>query len=419
MSEMAVKVQTGSETERRLFKEKNFVFLWLAGLFSSMSMSVFLFSQSWFVVQSLGLEASLGLIFIASTIPRLLFMAIGGVIADRISRTKIMFISDITRALLVGGLVLFLITDLINLWTLVFFALLFGVLDAFFWPASGSILPTLVKSKHLTRANSIIQMTNQMAMIFGPMIAGFVIVLIGFTGSFTLTSVLLLLASVFVAFIKLAGKTSSNHAEESAPSLLQQLKQGIVYVKTSDQLSALLITTAFLNLFIVGPLMMGLPLFVSNVLQGTTLDFSFLEGAFAAGMVAGSITIAVLNVNKKRGFIAMLSVLGMSVALLVLSQTFLLWQSMLAIFILGITFSFCNIPLISAIQDMCDKNMIGRVMSLLTMSSMGLTPVSFAITSLLLSIGVSIHYIMVTGAFLVMILVLFVFVKLPAVKTIH
>ncbi|WP_267879694.1 MFS transporter [Caldalkalibacillus mannanilyticus] len=124
--------------EVTLFKQKHFLFLWIAGLFSSLSVSFFMFSQSWYVVEVLKLEASLGLIFIAASVPRLLFMALGGVIADRMSRSLIMFISDMTRALLIVGLVVLLVLDMISLWTFVGFALVFGVLDAFFWPASGA-----------------------------------------------------------------------------------------------------------------------------------------------------------------------------------------------------------------------------------------------------------------------------------------
>ena len=75
-------------------KTKTYFFLWGAAFLSSFGISFFLFSESWYIVNVLNLEASLGLIYIASSIPRLLFMIISGTVFDRMSKTKIMFLSD-------------------------------------------------------------------------------------------------------------------------------------------------------------------------------------------------------------------------------------------------------------------------------------------------------------------------------------
>ncbi|WP_026673238.1 MFS transporter [Alkalihalobacterium bogoriense] len=406
---------TQEQKQPSLFKERKFLLLWMAGLFSSLSTSIFMFSQSWFVVETLQLEASLGLIFIASTIPRLLFMTIGGVVADRVSKSLIMFLSDISRAILVVGLIIMLFFDVVSLWTFVGFALIFGVLDAFFWPASGAFLPSIVKKEQLTRANSVVQMTNQMAMIFGPMVAGFIIVLGGYSVVFGSTSLLLFAAALFIYFIKL--KAKPQQAGTELPSFLNSIKEGLAYVKQSQFLTALLLTSVFLNFFIVGPLTMGLPLFVKNVLEGSTLDFSFLEGALGVGMVVGSVVVGILNIRKKRGLVAIGALLLLSISFMLLSTTTELWQSMLMVVLLGISFSIINIPLISVVQDVVEDHMIGRVMSLLQMSSLGLTPVSFGVTSIVLTMGVPINTIMLTGALCVILVAFVVYFRVPALKT--
>ena len=106
-------------------------------------------------------------------------MIISGTVADRFSKTKIMFLSNFTRSLLLFGLVVWFLVGDLSLWTFVGFAFLFGILDAFFWAAESSVIPAILSKDLLTRGNSIIQMTNQSSFIVAPMLAG---LLIGYGG---------------------------------------------------------------------------------------------------------------------------------------------------------------------------------------------------------------------------------------------
>ncbi|GAA0368702.1 MFS transporter [Bacillus horti] len=411
------KLEEQGQSTPSLFKQHNFIFLWIASAFSSISISMFLFSQSWYVVDRLGLEASIGLIFIASSVPRLLFMAVGGVLADRMSRSLIMFISDITRAILLVGVVLLVLLDAVTLWSFVGLALIFGILDAFFWPASSSLIPTIVKKDTITRANSVIQMTNQFCTIFGPMVAGFLIVWGGYAFSFGVVAALLFMASICVYMIKLKKKDSVEEGTAST-GMLQSIKEGLSYVKKSSFLSTLLMLTLFLNLFIAGPLVMGLPLFVKNVLGGETLEYSYLEGAIAGGMLIGSIIIGILNVRKKRGKIAIIGIGFTALFYLALSLSPFFWLSFIFVLFIGLTMSIVNLPLISVVQSLISQEMLGRVMSLLSMSSMGLIPISYAITSILLAAGVSINTIMTFGALPLLIAIPIVYWKVPDIRTV-
>ena len=190
------------ESTPSVFKNRNFLLLWGAALLSSFGISFFLFSQSWYVVNVLNLEASLGLIYIAASIPRLLFMIISGTVADRYDKTKIMFLSDFIRGLLLAGLVLWFLFGSITLWTFVGFAFFFGILDAFFWAAESAIIPSIVQKENLTRGNSIIQMTNQTSFILAPMLAGVLIAYGNYEIVFAVTAAMLLTASLLVISMK-------------------------------------------------------------------------------------------------------------------------------------------------------------------------------------------------------------------------
>jgi MFS family permease len=413
MAQTAVNLvkETGSSS---LVKQKSFLFVWAMTICSSFSIAIFQFSQSWYVVKTLDNEASLGIVFIAANVPRILFMAIGGVLADRISRTKILFVSNFLRTFLLCCLLFLLATGHLSLLSLILFGLFFGILDAFVWPANGSLLPNIVDDSQLTRANSILQTTQQSSLILGPMIGGLLVASSGgFMYSFGLPAVMLFISAVLARLLNVPANES---LETKKPSVWKSIKEGINVVKESAFLKALFLSTIFLNVCVVGPLMMGLPIFVKNILDGSALDFSFIEGSMAAGMLISSVLIGIMNLKKKRGYMVTISLFMMNIFFFWFSQSTSLYVCMAAIFFIGITFPATNIPLISAIQSTVDKKMLGRLMGLLTMASMGLAPLSLAATSFMISKGISIDDIM-AGASLCLIMVnTLIMWKLPALR---
>ncbi|MFZ0475236.1 MAG: MFS transporter [Halobacillus sp.] len=402
------------ESTPSVFKNRNFLLLWGAALLSSFGISFFLFSQSWYVVNVLNLEASLGLIYIAASIPRLLFMVISGTVADRYDKTKIMFLSDFIRGLLLAGLVLWFLFGSITLWTFVGFAFFFGILDAFFWAAESAIIPSIVQKENLTRGNSIIQMTNQTSFILAPMLAGVLIAYGNYEIVFAVTAAMLLTASLLV--ISMKPKKDAEMEANKNKKFWQTFREGVAYVKDSRLLTLIVLATIFLNLFIVGPMTMGLPLFVKNILEGTAVDFSFLEAGLAGGMLVGSIVIGSLNVTKKRGKLTLLTLVLSGIAFIGLSFTAELWQSMVMLGLFGTFLSISNISSISAIQSIIEEKVLGRVMGLISLASMGLIPVSYALTSAVLSLGISIHHIMAAGSILVTLFASFVFLTFTELR---
>ncbi|WP_335869555.1 MFS transporter [Bacillus sp. 2205SS5-2] len=414
MTYEASAVVQSKQSKSSIFGNKNFLLLWIAALLSSFAISFFLFSQSWYVVKVLNLEASLGFIYIASSIPRLLFMVISGTVADRYSKTKIMFISDFSRSLLLGGLVIWFLLGSVNLWTFVIFAFFFGILDAFFWAAESAVLPSIIRKENLTRGNSIIQMTNQTSFILAPMLAGVIIAFGNFEIVFGTTAVMLFLASILISFMKVAKPEGVENTKEQA--FWDTFKEGVQYVKNSRLLTLIILASVLMNLFMVGPMTMGLPLFVKNILQGDALQFSYLEAGMAVGMLIGSILVAVLNLQKKRGLLGISLIVVAGFFFILLSFSTSIWMSIVALAGFGACLAASNIPLISAIQSIIEEKVLGRVMGLLSLASMGLIPVSYAITSLVLSMGVSIHHIMATGAVLVMLYSAFILIRFKEIR---
>ncbi|EEK70972.1 MULTISPECIES: MFS transporter [Bacillus] len=395
-----------------LLKNTNFLFLWAATLFSSFALAFFTFSQTWYIAKTLNLEASLGIVFVALSVPRLIFMIIGGALADKFPKKNIMFYSNIIRAILVATILTWFIVGDVTLYTFALFALFFGLADAFFWSADGSILPELVEKSRLTQANSLTQMTNQASVILGPVLGGILIKFTNYETIFSITILLLIIAAILVQKIQFTVPEKN----ETDKGMFTSIKEGISYVKESPFLSTFLICSAFLNLFLIGPMQVGFPLFVKNVLHGDSLQFSYLEASVGGGMAIGAVIVGLKNINRRRGLFCIIMMLLSGVFFLAINFSTVLWQALLAGMFYGITIAMAIVPLMAMIQSTVKEEMMGRVMSLLMLSSMGFIPLSYAFTSLALGIGIPIVTVMKSGAIAVIVFVLFVAIRVPVVR---
>ncbi|MEC2255201.1 MFS transporter [Bacillus thuringiensis] len=395
-----------------LLKNTNFLFLWAATLFSSFALAFFTFSQTWYIAKTLNLEASLGVVFVALSVPRLIFMIIGGAVADKFPKKNIMFYSNIIRAILVATILTWFIVGDVTLYTFALFALFFGLADAFFWSADGSILPELVEKIRLTQANSLTQMTNQASVILGPVLGGILIKFTNYETIFSITILLLIVAAILVQKIQF----TMPELKDTDKGMFTSIKEGILYVKESPFLSTFLLCSAFLNLFLIGPMQVGFPLFVKNVLHGDSLHFSYLEASVGGGMAIGAVIVGLKNINRRRGLFCIIMMLLSGVFFLSINFSTVLWQALLAGMFYGITIAMAIVPLMAMIQSTVKEEMMGRVMSLLMLSSMGFIPLSYAFTSIALAMGIPIVTVMKSGAIAVIVFVLFVAIRVPVVR---
>ncbi len=142
-------------------------------------------------------------------------------------------------------------------------------------------------------------------MVIGPVIAGLAITWWSFEGAFSIVAILLFIAGLIILRIK----DSPTRNGETEYSAWNEFIEGFRYVKTSTFLVTLMAVSAVVNFFFSGALMIGIPLIVDELLQGDAMDLSFMESAFAGGMLIGGIVVGALNMRKKRGLLALLFLL--------------------------------------------------------------------------------------------------------------
>lgn len=396
-----------------LLKNKKFIILMFVRIVTGLSFGMYLLGETWFVVNELNMKSYLGIVLMVTSVPRLILMIYGGIISDQYSRTKIMFFSLSFRGILVFILVWILATDNLTFSLLLLFAFAFGVFSALFYPANSALTPKIVKKEELTRANSLLQSTNLISTIIGPIVAGLLLAKGSFELLFSITATLLLIGGICVYFLKVSSNLSLGQKE----SLYESIKSAVLFIKNDSLLFSLLIIICVVNLFIVGPVNIALPILVEEKLSSRALDYSYLQSGMLFGLMLGTILISITNIRSKRGKIILFSIITSGISVFSLAFIANLLQGLLVLIVYGLCISVSSI-IVALIQENTPSDKMGRVMGLTSTASLGLTPLSYGLTSLALFLNISINHLLIYCGVIVIIIAALVTWKASAIKLI-
>ncbi len=291
--------------------------------------------------------------------------------------------SNAVRLVAVTTLGLVVLTGAEQLWMLYVFALAFGVADAFFFPAQTSIVPELVAPEQLQAANGITQGTGQASVLLGPALAGLVIAALGSDGGQASSggiAVALLLdgASFLVSLATLWLIQAQPRDHAAGTSIVEAIREGARFLWGSPGLRAIVLISLTGNLLIVGPFEVGMPVIAYTRLAEGAAAFGIVMSAFGGGSLVGLAAGAMLPAPRPSRLAAMiigpLGLAGVGVAALAPVHSTLVAAALTAG--AGIALGYGNLLGLSWAQARIPPGLMGRVMSLLLLGSVGLVPVS-------------------------------------------
>ena len=351
--------------------------------------------------QQLVFGLALGTVLLIAGLPRMILVLFGGVLADRISPRTVMLVSDSLRAVVVGILALVVLTGQAQIWMLYPFALIFGAVDAFFWPASGTILPMLVREDELPAANGLTQGSQQLTALLGPAIAGVFVAAVGTGWAFGVDAATFVVAALALYLIAGGRRTAPTDAA-AQEGMLSQIRSGLVYVWRDPAMRSLLILSAVLNFAVTGPITVGLAWMAPNRFGGDADAFGFMLAAFGAGALVGAIVAGSVGRVHQLGWLTVgaSAVIGVTLAFIGLAPSVL--AVMAVNVVLGLAIGFANVRIIAWIQVRTPESMLGRVMSLAMLGGVVMSPVSLAVAGLLVDLGF-VTELFVAGGILIMI----------------
>jgi MFS family permease len=374
--------------QRSPLASRNFILLWIGQSVSLLGDQFHLVALPWLALQLTGSGLALGTILMVAGIPRAIFMLVGGALTDRFSPRTIMLASDTIRAVLTGLLAFLVITNLIQFWMLFFFAFMFGLVDAFFHPAYSAMLPRIVSRDQLEAGNAALQITAQLVSTLGPALGGAIVAGLGVAAAVGFDSATFLISAAALMLIRLGVHAAhpSETEHEAEKNVLASIAEGLRYVKADPILPTMLIVSAALNVFFGATFSVGVPVLADTRFVEGAAAVGIINSAFGAGALAGVLAAAVIK-TKNLG-ITILSLIGIAGALMVgigFAPTLLATAAIGVV--MGVLVGYVNILMTAWLQKRIDQSVMGRVMSLVMLSSFGLTPIGSAIAGVVVEIS--------------------------------
>ena len=346
-----------------------------------------LIATPWLVLQLTGDPLALGIVLALEGIPRALFMLFGGAITDRLSPRIIMLASDIARFVLAALMTVAVFTGMVQMWMLYAFGLGFGLVAGFAIPAGNSIVPMLVKEKDLLAGNSLVMGVGQLVGFVGPVVAGILIgkfsdSLFGIGLAFGIDSVTFAISAMMLWLMHLGGKLHSSTDALDKQSVWAAIMTGLRYVWKDEALRLMFLIIAAVNFLFVGPILVGILVLADQRLAEGAVAFGLLMSGFAGGNLGGFLLAGALPKPTGRTMRLFLIVLlaAFGIVMGIMGFINLTWIDFGLMLLLGLGNGYVTIILFTSIQTRAPRTMLGRIMSLLMLSSIGLVPVSQVIS---------------------------------------
>ena len=387
-----------SQPRTSLFTNRNFTLLFGGSSISATGDQFTLVALPWLVLKLTGNPAALGIVLAVMAFPRAAFMLIGGAVVDRRSPRRVLLEARAVNAACIVILAVLVLTGAIHMWMIYLLALGIGLSTAFAYPAGTAILPQLVQPQQLRAANALFMGMRQLTLIIGPVLAGFVITLgahtlsaqhlpdaegMGLAFSIDAASFLFSLASLVM--IRIHGDF---HPAKKSGGMLASVAAGIRGVWADLPLRAFVLYGAIVAVFVGGPVQVGLPVLADTRLNLGAASLGILMTAYGAGMFAGSFLVG-LGTRLLHGRLGLMilsfdALSGLAFAGLTLVHT--TYSGALLLACVGLLQGIGQIAIFTWIQQRVPQELMGRTMSILLFTFMGLGPISAAIAGALLKV---------------------------------
>ena len=357
-------------------RHRDFRLLWAGMTVSLLGDGIFLVAVAWEAYVLWNAPAALSIVGIGMTVPTIAFLLPGGVVTDRLDRRRVMLAADAVRAAAVALLAALALTGALRFWELVALVALYGVGTAFFTPAFEAIVPDLLPVGDLAAANSLDQFVRPVALrLAGPAVGGW-LVAVSTGAAFVVDAVSFAASGAAV----LAMRPPRVLVDEPEPAW-SALKAGLRFVRRRVWLWGTLLSAALAYLAFLGPTEVLLPYVVKNDLHASARSLGLVFAAGGVGAVGAALMMGQRG-HPRRDVtfiyavwtLATLAVAGYGLATAV-------WQLAVACLLFNALEAAGTIVWATLKQRHVPASMLGRVSSLDWLVSIGLLPLSFALTA--------------------------------------
>ena len=389
---------------RRVFKAfqyRDFRLMWIGACTSSIGTWMQIVAQGWLIYRLSHSAFLLALDQFLGGIPILLFSLIGGVVADRAERRKILLASQYVQMATAAILTILVAREIVHVWEILCLSFVSGVAQSFGGPAYSALIPTLVEKDDMPNAIALNSIQFNVAVMVGPALAGQALAKLGEKWCFGLNAV-----SFLAPIISLSIITARFFPAKTTETIFASLKQGIKFARKQNSMEAL-IFLAFCMTALSMPMRTYIPVFVKDIFHRGPETFGNLLSLMGLGSILGSLSVATAGNFKNKGRIALLAlmILGASIAGFAVSKSVAL--SGIILVCVGASMMAVFATVTSLVQLITTNEMRGRVMSVYNVAFRGGMPMGNLVSGWLVPVFTAPVVLGVNGCLLILVALYF------------
>jgi len=389
----------------KAFQYRDFRLMWIGACTSSIGTWMQIVAQGWLIYRLSHSAFLLALDQFLGGIPIFLFSLIGGVVADRVERRRILLGSQYVQMATATLLTILVATDLVHVWHILCLSFISGLAQAFGGPAYQALIPTLVEKDDMPNAIALNSIQFNVAVMVGPALAGQALAKLGEKWCFGLNALSFLAPIVSLSIISarfLPAKTTE--------TMFASLKQGIQFARKQTSMEALILL-AFCMTALGMPMRTYIPVFVKDIFHRGPETYGNLLALMGLGSIFGSLTIATAGNFKRKGRVALFALicLGAGISGFAISKSVPLSGVLLVVVGASMMAVFATVS--SLVQLITTNEMRGRVMSVYNVAFRGGMPMGNLLSGWLVPIFTAPVVVGVNGFLLVLLALYFLLVQ--------
>jgi predicted MFS family arabinose efflux permease len=393
---------------RRIFKAfqyRDFRLMWFGACTSSIGTWMQIVAQGWLIYRLSHSAFLLALDQFLGGIPIFLFSLIGGVVADRMERRKILLGSQYLQMFSAGVLTFLVATGRVHVWHILCLSFVSGFAQAFGGPAYSALIPTLVEKEDMPNAIALNSIQFNVAVMVGPALAGQALAKLGEKWCFGLNAL-----SFLAPVLSLSIITTRFLPVKTTESVITSLKQGIHFARKQGSMEALIVL-AFCMTALAMPMRTYIPVFVKDIFHRGPETYGNLLALMGLGSILGSLGIASAGNFRKKGLIALgaLICLGAGISAFALSKS--LPFSGVVLVLVGASMMAVFATVSSLVQLITTNEMRGRVMSVYNFAFRGGMPLGNLLSGWLVPMFTAPVVLGVNGVLLICVALYFLLVQ--------
>ncbi len=377
----------------RSLKHRPFALLWSGQTISRLGDSLYRIALAWWVLEKTGSATAMGAVLVFSQIPMLVFLLVGGVVVDRLPRLRVMFASDILSGIVITFVAVFSWLNLLQIWHIYIASMVFGFVEAFFFPAYQAVVPQITPPEMLTSANSLNGLSQRVTGIVGPALGAALVAAGGTSITFGLDALSFFLSAIFVFPIlrlnidKIQSEekavetgTRQKPVKEAIRQGFVDLREGFKFIVTVPWIWITILVFGFVNITDAGPRAVAMPFLIKQDLGADVELLGLFGSAASLGFVLGMIWLGQYVRLHRRGLLGYLSVIVSGSTLLPFAFKLPIPILAASAFISGISISVFSLVWTHTLQEMVPAKLLGRVYSIDALGSFVLLPIGFSLS---------------------------------------